>query len=829
MSTTTGFVQNVTAHVLGSELTADAAVGATTLLIDDPADYDATAALLIRVGGDDPAAELVRYTAITEPDDNDDLDDAAYLDMGSSGIAAGFGSAGEWQSDSLDLSGYTGPFWDLDGVTPLDVPVGPSTITLDPTTPLVHAWPAGTRVDVWDAGRTAPGIEWRAIVRPAASQDNDDALDAIVAYPVVGLLPEGVRSDDAAELVTLDDSTGVWVLVNVAGRQPEIQGQHLAAGSIPSGALGFTVGKTTVTISAVAPANPAQGDLWYDTNNGYRMMEWSGSAWVARQYGNSALTADAAARVSLGTVPPIAPNVQDVWVYVDASGGFMLYRWDTAYTDEQGSHWQPLLWNSDSLAVADLIAANISVGTLQGHTLLGQLFGTVGGLDTSVSPPVPVQPVTSLLAVQIGSQSVMLIDQTGGGAYVYTAPTGATVSTTLTAASGTWVCPAGVTSAQVECWGGGGGGAYGDSTRGGAGGGGGEYAKRPSVPLTPGVGYAYQIGQGGAGSPGGGPQAQPGGITRFTADGGLQTTAYDGQPGITQTGGNGGTGSGAGVHYSGGPGSYPTPYPARGGGAGSSASGSGQGVSASGGQGGFAPKGGGNGGDGGVPLAPTPSNGSVPGGGGGGRMANTGPKGADGARGQIILTWTPVASGPQLAASLTGIAQTADPFTGATLARPIARGLKTYRPDLVGLVGGYLEEVNPNAQAITTTPLSAFTLSGPFTQTRLVSDIGSCWNLTTGIWTAPATGEYDFQASIKFVNFVAGSAMALFFLTNGGARTGSFCHFQGTVQDGQAFVSGRRWCAVGDTVVLNVRQATGATQTIDTNSPATYISVRRHA
>ena len=66
-----------------------------------------------------------------------------------------------------------------------------------------------------------------------------------------------------------------------------------------------------------------------------------------------------------------------------------------------------------------------------------------------------------------------------------------------TAGTFNWLCPAGVTTIQVECWGGGGagGGAFrtGTANAGGGGGGGGALAKRTAVPVTPGITYVVTI------------------------------------------------------------------------------------------------------------------------------------------------------------------------------------------------------------------------------------------------------------------------------------------------------------------------------------------------
>ena len=72
-------------------------------------------------------------------------------------------------------------------------------------------------------------------------------------------------------------------------------------------------------------------------------------------------------------------------------------------------------------------------------------------------------------------------------------------SPTVFTTSGTWVCPQGVTSIQVEAWGGGGGGGGAANVSGyrGAGGGGGAYQKNISLAVTPGQSYTVTIGSGG--------------------------------------------------------------------------------------------------------------------------------------------------------------------------------------------------------------------------------------------------------------------------------------------------------------------------------------------
>ena len=104
--------------------------------------------------------------------------------------------------------------------------------------------------------------------------------------------------------------------------------------------------------------------------------------------------------------------------------------------------------------------------------------------------------------------------------------------------SGTWTCPAGVTSIQVEAYGAGGGGGYGGTTtnrQGGGGGGGGGYSKNTSITVIPGTTYIITIGSAGAGG------STSTGATANGGNGG-NTTATFGTTTITANGGIGGKG-----------------------------------------------------------------------------------------------------------------------------------------------------------------------------------------------------------------------------------------------------------------------------------------------
>src|SRR4051812_35393527 len=76
------------------------------------------------------------------------------------------------------------------------------------------------------------------------------------------------------------------------------------------------------------------------------------------------------------------------------------------------------------------------------------------------------------------------------------------MSTQTFTSSGSWLCPAGVTSVQIEVWGSGGAGGnatlHFGSTYTAGGGGAGAYAKKNSYSVTPGTTYTIVIGVGGS-------------------------------------------------------------------------------------------------------------------------------------------------------------------------------------------------------------------------------------------------------------------------------------------------------------------------------------------
>ena len=232
----------------------------------------------------------------------------------------------------------------------------------------------------------------------------------------------------------------------------------------------------------------------------------------------------------------------------------------------------------------------------------------------------------------------------GTGACLLTWIYPSTIPQTFTS-SGTWTVPAGVTSVDVETWGGGGSGSCG-RTRGGAGGGGGAYSKETSIAVTAGQEWTVTVGTGGAAAAacgGGVTNGNAGNDSAFALAFATSTLAKGGSAGVDScltpaTGGAGGaSASGIGsTKFSGGKGGDCngnfTEAGGGGGGAGTTEVGGAGGDAASGvqgaaGTGGTADGGNGGEGDSGLP-------GSTLGGASGGTLTTP----TAGARGEVRIT-----------------------------------------------------------------------------------------------------------------------------------------------------------------------------------------------
>lgn len=280
--------------------------------------------------------------------------------------------------------------------------------------------------------------------------------------------------------------------------------------------------------------------------------------------------------------------------YYNAEGGASSTRVVTGPVYNVDGAWHVM--TIDMSGHAKWLDSNITGWRFDWSNLNGRnaLFGYIA-LSSSATPPYECD--VNLLFPYVPSRTVI----------------------TYTSGSGTWTCPAGVTSVIVECWGGGGGGGYstGCTNVAVAGGGGGGAYSTGIIAVTPGNTYAYVVGAGG-GVTGGAGADSTFNSTSIVAKGGLGggNVIYK----SVETYGTGGAGGAAAsstgtVKYSGGAGAAgahklpPNGYYNAGGGGGCAGStgagdGGGDGTAANAYVGGTGTSiGGGNGGNGGLVLS----------------------------------------------------------------------------------------------------------------------------------------------------------------------------------------------------------------------------------
>lgn len=627
MTTANGTVSVVTSIPLGDSLSVAASSGGSSVTVYDSSQFAEPGGTL-RIGGDDPAAQTVAYLA-------------ADMDTG--------------------------------------------VITLAST--LAASWAIDTPVQVWDPAAGRVFTDYRALITVPGDVDNGDVLDASVAHPLIPLLPEGIRDPGEGESVTLTSAVGgVWTVTDIHGRTPSFDGAKITPGTV--GPLQMTFGP--VTIGPVAPTGPHVGDVWFDGTNGYRMNQWSGSAWVTATFGTNAITA--------GSV------------------------------------------TADLIAANAVVAGAIAAGALDAQTI------TAGALTAG-----------AISAGSIGASQIIASDLAGcditvdpdGGTILIYALSGQTTVNLTTAGASTFSVPAGVSNLdRVERWGGGGGGeGTAASGFGGCGGAAGEYARDDNIAVTPLSSVSYTVGAAGASGAGGGAAAGTGGDTVFgslpSAHGGLGGGTYG--AGISVPGASG---SSATFHFNGGAGhAAGGTFGTLGGGGGSSGGSTRSGNSGgagtnptTGGVGGAAVLDGGAGGNAGNSggAGNAGSAGTAPGGGGGGAGSGSGAHtGGAGSAGKIRIKY---GGARVLVASIAGIAGV-DQYGNSYPA-----GIRTnYAPASVGLTGGYFERRTRNStQSMGAGQVVIYNTAG-----TLISDTGSAYNATTGLWTCPRDGVYTFTVAFE--------------------------------------------------------------------------------
>ena len=268
---------------------------------------------------------------------------------------------------------------------------------------------------------------------------------------------------------------------------------------------------TNVTLSVNTVTSPGGADTSIQFN---QSGVFGGSSNLAWNYGTNTLTVTGAANVN-GTINAYYTGKSGLLINEDSSSNVFINQQDNG----------PLILNTNNTERMRITAAgNVGIGTSAPGQMLtvngtGSFAGavSVGSMSTSGAVSAGSLTLTTALTAANGGTGLTSAGTSGnvltsnGSAWVSSAPASPPQIQTqiLTVGTGTWTAPTGVTKVYVAVVGGGGG--ANNTYNGGSGGIAiGEYT------VSPGTGYAYTVGAGGAGINTGG-TANAGGSSSFAS------------------------------------------------------------------------------------------------------------------------------------------------------------------------------------------------------------------------------------------------------------------------------------------------------------------------
>ena len=143
------------------------------------------------------------------------------------------------------------------------------------------------------------------------------------------------------------------------GSWSEIQDSGIASALADAATAQATAdGKVVTFVQTGQPTADGAGDLWFDSDDDYKVYRWSGSAWIAvfdsriAQAISDAAAAQATADGKVVTfyqdAQPTADGAGDLWI--DTNDGNKLYRWS-------GSAWQEIQDDDIAQAISDAATA----------------------------------------------------------------------------------------------------------------------------------------------------------------------------------------------------------------------------------------------------------------------------------------------------------------------------------------------------------------------------------------------------------------------------------------------------------------------------------------
>lgn len=117
----------------------------------------------------------------------------------------------------------------------------------------------------------------------------------------------------AIDMSKLGSDVSSWISTTESNVDKALKDAGLASSNASSAvtaadsAVSIANGKNTSYYQKTAPAGGKVNDIWFDTDDGYKMYYWNGSAWSAAQYGSSAISANAIAadKIASGAVTEV--------------------------------------------------------------------------------------------------------------------------------------------------------------------------------------------------------------------------------------------------------------------------------------------------------------------------------------------------------------------------------------------------------------------------------------------------------------------------------------------------------------------------------------------
>lgn len=130
-------------------------------------------------------------------------------------------------------------------------------------------------------------------------------------------------------------------------------------------------GKTTSYYQAFAPNGGTYSinDIWFDTDDGYKMYYWNGSTWLETQYGSSAISANAVTSEKIAASAVIAGKIATGAVTAGTIAASAVTTETIAANAITATHIQTGAVNADKIAANAIKTEHIQAGAITGDKI----------------------------------------------------------------------------------------------------------------------------------------------------------------------------------------------------------------------------------------------------------------------------------------------------------------------------------------------------------------------------------------------------------------------------------------------------------------------------